>query len=199
VTYSDEALAKIAMFTKNGFDKLPICMAKTHVREITTLATSFDVQTFGLFSDSSLCSSPFYDCLRSFAVSFFVSMLLETCLICVWSHQLSLSADPTAKNVPTGFTIPIRDIRVSAGAGFIYPLVQNDTVFSKDDFQFHDLFFVISPSLRGCHQVSTDPPFCTLTCVNLLILILLIEYHRESGWCHVDDAWSAHASVLFRH
>ena len=24
---------------------------------------------------------------------------------------------------PTGFTIPIRDIRLSAGAGFLYPLV----------------------------------------------------------------------------
>ena len=69
VTYSDEAEAKIALFTRCGFDALPICMAKTH---------------------------------------------------------LSLSADPTAKNVPTGFTIPIRDIRCSAGAGFLYPLVRGD-------------------------------------------------------------------------
>jgi methylenetetrahydrofolate dehydrogenase (NADP+)/methenyltetrahydrofolate cyclohydrolase/formyltetrahydrofolate synthetase len=67
VTYSEEALAKIELFTKCGYGALPICMAKTH---------------------------------------------------------LSLSADATAKNVPTGFTIPIRDIRCSAGAGFIYPLVR---------------------------------------------------------------------------
>jgi formyltetrahydrofolate synthetase len=43
--------------------------------------------------------------------------------ICMAKTHLSLSADPTAKNVPTGFTIPIRDIRCSAGAGFLYPLV----------------------------------------------------------------------------
>lgn len=37
--------------------------------------------------------------------------------------HLSLSSDPTKKGVPTGFRIPIRDVRASAGAGFIYPLV----------------------------------------------------------------------------
>lgn len=31
VTYSDEAERKIALYTRNGFDKLPICMAKTHL------------------------------------------------------------------------------------------------------------------------------------------------------------------------
>ena len=43
--------------------------------------------------------------------------------ICMAKTHLSLSADPTAKNVPTGFTIPIRAVRCSAGAGFLYPLV----------------------------------------------------------------------------
>ena len=37
--------------------------------------------------------------------------------------HLSLSSDPTKKGAPTGFKIPIRDVRASAGAGFIYPLV----------------------------------------------------------------------------
>jgi formyltetrahydrofolate synthetase len=66
VEYSPEAEAKIALYTRLGFDTLPICMAKTH---------------------------------------------------------LSLSHDPTLKNVPKGYTIPIRDIRASVGAGFLYPLV----------------------------------------------------------------------------
>jgi methylenetetrahydrofolate dehydrogenase (NADP+)/methenyltetrahydrofolate cyclohydrolase/formyltetrahydrofolate synthetase len=37
--------------------------------------------------------------------------------------HLSLSHDPTLKGVPKGFILPIRDIRASVGAGFLYPLV----------------------------------------------------------------------------
>ena len=37
--------------------------------------------------------------------------------------HLSLSADPKLKGAPTGFTLPIREVRASVGAGFIYPLV----------------------------------------------------------------------------
>mgnify|MGYP000850985209 CR=1 FL=1 len=66
VDYLPEAEERIADYTRLGFDKLPICMAKTH---------------------------------------------------------LSLSHDPTLKNVPTGFRIPIRDIRASVGAGFLYPIL----------------------------------------------------------------------------
>lgn len=66
IELSDEAKAKVEVYTRQGFDKLPICMAKTH---------------------------------------------------------LSLSHDPSKKGVPTGFTLPIRDIRASVGAGFLYPLV----------------------------------------------------------------------------
>jgi formyltetrahydrofolate synthetase len=65
VEYSPEAEAKIALYTRLGFDRLPICMAKTH---------------------------------------------------------LSLSHDPALKGVPKGFKIPVRDIRASVGAGFLYPL-----------------------------------------------------------------------------
>jgi formyltetrahydrofolate synthetase len=36
--------------------------------------------------------------------------------------HLSLSHDPTLKGAPTGFTLPIREVRASIGAGFIYPL-----------------------------------------------------------------------------
>ncbi|MGB3702832.1 MAG: formate--tetrahydrofolate ligase [Anaerolineales bacterium] len=66
VDYEPEAEAKIELYTKLGFDDLPLCMAKNH---------------------------------------------------------LSLSHDPLLKGVPTGFRVPIRDIRASVGAGFLYPLV----------------------------------------------------------------------------
>ncbi len=65
VEYSPEAEKKIALYTRLGFDKLPINMAKTH---------------------------------------------------------LSLSHDPALKGVPKGYKFPIRDIRASVGAGFLYPL-----------------------------------------------------------------------------
>ena len=42
--------------------------------------------------------------------------------ICMAKTHLSLSADPTLFGVPTGFTITIRDIRSSVGAGFLYPI-----------------------------------------------------------------------------
>ncbi|CAI2356253.1 unnamed protein product [Caenorhabditis sp. 36 PRJEB53466] len=66
IELSAEAKEKLERYTKQGFSKLPICMAKTH---------------------------------------------------------LSLSSDPSKKGAPTGFTLPIRDVRASVGAGFIYPLV----------------------------------------------------------------------------
>ncbi|XP_067943471.1 C-1-tetrahydrofolate synthase, cytoplasmic-like [Watersipora subatra] len=43
--------------------------------------------------------------------------------ICMAKTHLSLSHDPALKGRPTGFTLPIRDVRASVGAGFIYPLV----------------------------------------------------------------------------
>ncbi|KAI8138342.1 formate--tetrahydrofolate ligase-domain-containing protein [Fennellomyces sp. T-0311] len=43
--------------------------------------------------------------------------------ICMAKTQYSFSHDPALKGVPTGFTVPIRDIRASVGAGFLYPLV----------------------------------------------------------------------------
>ncbi len=66
VDYLPLAEEKIKQYTELGYDKLPICMAKTH---------------------------------------------------------LSLSHDPTLKGRPRGFRVPIRDIRASLGAGFLYPLL----------------------------------------------------------------------------
>jgi len=65
VEYSKLAEEKIDRYTKAGYGKLPICMAKTH---------------------------------------------------------LSLSHDPKLKGAPSGYTLPIKDIRASVGAGFLYPL-----------------------------------------------------------------------------
>lgn len=62
---SEEAKKQMELYTKNGWDKLPICMAKTH---------------------------------------------------------LSMTSDPNKKGIHTGFKIPIKKIRASVGAGFLYPL-----------------------------------------------------------------------------
>jgi methylenetetrahydrofolate dehydrogenase (NADP+)/methenyltetrahydrofolate cyclohydrolase/formyltetrahydrofolate synthetase len=39
--------------------------------------------------------------------------------ICVAKTQYSLSHDPDLKGAPTGFTVPIRDVRMAAGAGYL--------------------------------------------------------------------------------
>jgi formyltetrahydrofolate synthetase len=66
VDFEPIAEKKVELYTKLGFDKLPICMAKTH---------------------------------------------------------LSFTTDPAVKGAPTGFRISVRDIRASAGAGFLFPLL----------------------------------------------------------------------------
>jgi formyltetrahydrofolate synthetase len=66
VDYTPEAEEQIERYTRLGFDKLPICMAKTH---------------------------------------------------------LSFSTDASKKGAPTGFRITVREIRASAGAGFLYPIL----------------------------------------------------------------------------
>jgi formyltetrahydrofolate synthetase len=66
VEYSEKAEEQIADYNRLGFDKLPMCMAKTH---------------------------------------------------------LSLSHDPALKGVPKDFILPVREIRASVGAGFLYPLL----------------------------------------------------------------------------
>ncbi|MCA9524658.1 MAG: formate--tetrahydrofolate ligase, partial [Myxococcales bacterium] len=43
--------------------------------------------------------------------------------ICMAKTPLSLSHDEKRKGVPTGYVLPIRDVRASVGAGFIYPIV----------------------------------------------------------------------------
>jgi formate--tetrahydrofolate ligase len=42
--------------------------------------------------------------------------------VCMAKTQYSFSADPTLLGAPTGFTLPVRDVRLSAGAGFVVAL-----------------------------------------------------------------------------
>ena len=43
--------------------------------------------------------------------------------ICMAKTHLSFSDNPDLKNAPEGFRITVRDMRLSLGAGFIFPLV----------------------------------------------------------------------------
>lgn len=43
--------------------------------------------------------------------------------LCMAKTHLSMTHDPSVKNAPTGFTLPVREVRASVGAGFIYPLL----------------------------------------------------------------------------
>ncbi|MGD8997995.1 MAG: formate--tetrahydrofolate ligase, partial [Anaerolineae bacterium] len=43
--------------------------------------------------------------------------------ICMAKTHLSISHDPDVKGAPSGFTVPVREVRASVGAGFIYPLI----------------------------------------------------------------------------
>jgi formate--tetrahydrofolate ligase len=42
--------------------------------------------------------------------------------VCIAKTHLSISSDPKLKGAPTGWTMPVREVRASVGAGFIYPL-----------------------------------------------------------------------------
>jgi formate--tetrahydrofolate ligase len=42
--------------------------------------------------------------------------------VCMAKTHLSISSDPTLLGAPKGWTLPVREVRASVGAGFIYPL-----------------------------------------------------------------------------
>ena len=65
VAYDASAARQLDNYERNGFGRLPVCVAKTH---------------------------------------------------------LSISSDATLKGAPTGWTLPVREVRASVGAGFIYPI-----------------------------------------------------------------------------
>jgi formate--tetrahydrofolate ligase len=65
VEYDPRAATLLDSYEKNGFGRLPVCVAKTH---------------------------------------------------------LSISSDPSLKGAPEGWTLPVREVRASVGAGFVYPI-----------------------------------------------------------------------------
>jgi len=65
VSYTPQANKQLDNYERNGFGRLPVCIAKTH---------------------------------------------------------LSISSDPSLKGAPTGWTLPVREVRASVGAGFVYPI-----------------------------------------------------------------------------
>jgi formate--tetrahydrofolate ligase len=65
VSYSPQATKQLDNYERNGFGRLPVCIAKT---------------------------------------------------------QVSISSDPALKGAPTGWTLPVREVRASVGAGFVYPI-----------------------------------------------------------------------------
>jgi formyltetrahydrofolate synthetase len=56
------------------------------------------------------------------SLKLFESMGFGHLPVCMAKTQYSLSHDAALKGRPSGFTVPIREIRLSAGAGFITPL-----------------------------------------------------------------------------
>ena len=42
--------------------------------------------------------------------------------VCIAKTHLSVSSDPSLKGAPTGWTLPVREVRASVGAGFVYPI-----------------------------------------------------------------------------
>ena len=65
VAYDLAAEQQLETYERNGFGKLPVCVAKTH---------------------------------------------------------LSISSDPALKGAPTGWKLPVREVRANVGAGFVYPI-----------------------------------------------------------------------------
>ncbi len=42
--------------------------------------------------------------------------------VCIAKTHLSISSNPSLKGAPTGWTLPVREVRASVGAGFVYPI-----------------------------------------------------------------------------
>ncbi len=42
--------------------------------------------------------------------------------VCMAKTHLSISSDPKLLGAPTGWTLPVREVRASVGAGFVYPI-----------------------------------------------------------------------------
>jgi methylenetetrahydrofolate dehydrogenase (NADP+) / methenyltetrahydrofolate cyclohydrolase / formyltetrahydrofolate synthetase len=56
-------------------------------------------------------------------IALYTGLGFDNLPICMAKTHLSFTADAAIKGAPTDFRIPIRDLRASVGAGFLYPLV----------------------------------------------------------------------------
>ncbi|ELW70832.1 C-1-tetrahydrofolate synthase, cytoplasmic [Tupaia chinensis] len=83
--------------------------------------------------------------------------------ICMAKTHLSLSHNPEQKGVPTGFVLPIRDIRASVGAGFLYPLVGTVSAAEESLFTCASHRKCIARAINNC-QMSTMPGLPTRPC-----------------------------------
>jgi formyltetrahydrofolate synthetase len=63
-----------------------------------------------------------YDMIAEKKIKLYEKLGFGNMPICMAKTHLSLSHDPKLKGAPEGFVLPIRDIRASVGAGFLYPL-----------------------------------------------------------------------------
>ena len=63
-----------------------------------------------------------YDAEAERKIKLYTDMGLSNLPICMAKTHLSFTHDPTLKGAPRGWRLPIRDIRASVGAGFLYPL-----------------------------------------------------------------------------
>ena len=60
--------------------------------------------------------------------------------VCIAKTHLSLSSDPTLTGAPTGWRLPVREVRASVGAGFVYPIcgdMRTMPGLSADPAAFH--------------------------------------------------------------
>ena len=55
----------------------------------------------------------------------FVKWGYGTLPVCMAKTQYSFSHDPSLLGAPTGFTVPVREFRLNAGAGFIVAILGN--------------------------------------------------------------------------
>jgi formate--tetrahydrofolate ligase len=63
-----------------------------------------------------------YDLLASRQLSSYERSGFGRLAVCMAKTHLSISSEPNLKGAPTGWTLPVRQARLSAGAGFIYPI-----------------------------------------------------------------------------
>ncbi len=63
-----------------------------------------------------------YQALAEEKIKMFTDMGFSNLPLCMAKTHLSFTADPTLKGAPRGWRLPVRDIRASVGAGFLYPL-----------------------------------------------------------------------------